>query len=78
MQTINIHNAKANLSKLVDAAASGEEIIIPKAGMPTARLMPMQSEKVVLSFGRLKGKIRIADDFDSPLSDGVIARFEGC
>jgi prevent-host-death family protein len=77
MQTINIHDAKTNFSKLVEAAAGGEEIIIAKAGKPTARLVPMQREKVVRSFGRLKGKVRIADDFDAPLPDDVMAAFEG-
>lgn len=77
MQTINIHDAKTNFSRLVDAAAGGEEIIIAKAGKPTARLVPMQHDKVVRSFGRLKGKVRIADDFDAPLPDDVIAAFEG-
>ena len=77
MQTINIHDAKTHFSRLVDAAAGGEEIIIAKAGKPTARLVPMQQDKVVRSFGRLKGKVRIADDFDAPLPDEVIAAFEG-
>lgn len=77
MRIINIHDAKTNFSRLVDDAASGEQIIIAKAGKPTDRLLPMQHEKVVRSFGRLKGKIRIADDFDAPLSDDVIVVFEG-
>jgi prevent-host-death family protein len=77
MQTINIHDAKTNFSKLVDAAAGGEEIIIAKAGKPTARLVSMRREKVARSFGRLKGKVRIAEDFDAPLPEDVIAAFEG-
>ena len=77
MQTINIHDAKTNFSRLVDAAAGGEEIIIAKAGKPTAKLVPMQRDKVVRNFGRLKGKVRIAEDFDAPLPDDVIAAFEG-
>ncbi|MGV2287983.1 type II toxin-antitoxin system Phd/YefM family antitoxin [Trinickia sp. YCB016] len=77
MQTVNIHEAKTQFSRLVDAAANGEEIVIAKAGKPAARLVPMERPKVVRRFGGLKGKVRIADDFDAPLPDDVIAAFEG-
>lgn len=77
MQTVNIHDAKTQFSRLVDAAAGGEEIIIAKAGKPAARLVPMERPKVTRRFGGLKGKVRIADDFDAPLPDDVIAAFEG-
>jgi len=77
MQTVNIHEAKTQFSRLVDAAASGEEIIIAKAGKPAARLVPMERAKVTRRFGGLKGKVRIAEDFDAPLPDDVIAAFEG-
>jgi prevent-host-death family protein len=77
MQTVNIHEAKTHFSRLVDAAASGEEIIIAKAGKPVARLMPMERAKITRLFGGLKGKVRIADDFDAPLAREVFAAFEG-
>jgi prevent-host-death family protein len=77
MQTVNIHDAKTHFSRLVDAAAGGEEIIIAKAGKPAARLVSMESTKVDRPFGRLKGKIVIADDFDAPLPDDILASFEG-
>lgn len=77
MQTVNIHEAKTQFSRLVDAAASGEEIVIAKAGKPAARLVPMEKAKVTRRFGGLKGKVRIADDFDAPLPDDVVATFEG-
>jgi prevent-host-death family protein len=77
MKTVNIHEAKTNFSRLVDAAAGGEEIIIAKAGVPAARLVPMQQDREPRRFGSLKGKIRIAEDFDAPLPDDVIATFEG-
>ncbi|CAG9173479.1 hypothetical protein LMG23992_02465 [Cupriavidus laharis] len=77
MHTVNIHDAKTNFSRLVDAASGGEEIIIAKAGKPAARLVPMERVKVARRFGVLKGKIRVADDFDAPLPDDVIAEFEG-
>lgn len=77
MQIFNIHDAKTHFSRLVDAAAGGEEITIAKAGKAVARLVPMQPKKVKRVFGKLKGKIKIADDFDAPLSEEVIALFEG-
>jgi prevent-host-death family protein len=77
MQTINIHEAKTQFSRLVDAATGGEEIVIAKAGKPVARLVPMERVKITRRFGGLKGKVRIADDFDAPLPDDVIAAFEG-
>ena len=77
MQTVNIHDAKTQFSRLVDAAANGEEIIIAKAGKPTARLVPMNFTKTKRRFGGLKGKVRISDDFDAPIPDDVIAAFEG-
>jgi prevent-host-death family protein len=77
METFNIHEAKTQFSRLVDAAAAGEEIIIAKAGKPAARLVPLERTKPVRKLGRLKGKIRIAEDFDAPLPDEVIAAFEG-
>jgi prevent-host-death family protein len=77
MQTVNIHEAKTQFSRLVDAAAGGEEIIIAKAGKPAARLVAMERAKVTRRFGGLKGKVHIADDFDAPLPDDVIAAFEG-
>ena len=77
MQTVNIHEAKTNFSKLIDAVGQGEEIVIAKAGKPAARLVPIQTQKPVRKPGALKGKIRIAEDFDAPLPDDLQAAFEG-
>ncbi|HCE09693.1 MAG TPA: type II toxin-antitoxin system prevent-host-death family antitoxin [Oxalobacteraceae bacterium] len=77
MQIINIHEAKTQFSRLIDAVSQGEEIIIAKAGKPAARLVPIQAQKPVLRFGVLKGKIKIAKDFDAPLPEEVLAAFEG-
>ena len=77
MQIVNMHDAKTHFSRLVDAAAQGEEIIIAKAGKPTARLVAIEPVKTKRRFGALKGKIRIADDFDAPLPDDIQAAFEG-
>jgi prevent-host-death family protein len=77
MKMINLHEAKTQFSRLVDAAANGEVIIIAKAGKPAARLGPIPPPKPPRRFGVLKDKIRISEDFDAPLPDDVIARFEG-
>jgi prevent-host-death family protein len=77
MKTLDFHEAKTQFSRLVDAAAAGEEIIIAKAGVPAARLGPVTPTKPVRKFGLLKGKISIADDFDAPLPPELMADFEG-
>jgi prevent-host-death family protein len=77
MQTFDIHDAKTHLPRLVDAASAGEEIVIAKAGKPVARLVPITHSSVVRKFGVLKGTVRIAEDFDAPLPDNVLASFEG-
>lgn len=76
MATINIHDAKTNLSRIIEQVAAGAEIVIAKAGKPMARLSPLGATAPV-RFGVLKGKVSIADDFDAPLPDAVLAGFEG-
>lgn len=78
MQTVNIHAAKTHLSRLVDAAAAGEEILIARAGRPVARLVPLQEVAAVprRQLGRLAGRIHVPEDFDAPLPEDVIASFE--
>ncbi len=76
MDTVNIHEAKTHLSRLVERAAGGSEIVIAKNGVPRAKLVPMDKRKPV-KLGVLKGKIRYPDDFDAPLPDAVLAQFEG-
>jgi len=63
---VNMHEAKTTLSRLVDEVVAGEEIVIAKAGRPVARLVPVAREKRRL--GVWKGKVRMARDFDEPLS----------
>ena len=78
MPTVNIYEAKTQLSKLVDDAAAGKDVIIARNGKPVARLVGIQSkQKRMVGFGALKGKGWIADDFDAPLPDDVLAQFEG-
>jgi prevent-host-death family protein len=77
MPTVNVREAKTQLSKLLDAVAEGEEVIISKAGKPAAKLVPVESPLPARKPGSMKGKIRMADDFDSPLPDDIQAAFEG-
>ena len=77
MQTVNINEAKTKLSKLVDLASSGTDVVIARAGKPVARLTALQNENRLTGLGALKGKGWIADDFDAPLPDDLLAQFEG-
>jgi prevent-host-death family protein len=61
----NIQEAKTHFSKLIERVAAGEEIIIGKAGKPVARLVPYQEAPPLRKPGSMKGKIRIARDFDN-------------
>ena len=77
METVNIHQAKTHLSRLVERAASGEEIIIARSGRPVARLVPLAGAGKRRTFGRMRGKIQIGDDFDAPLPEDVLTGFHG-
>ena len=77
MTTVNIHEAKTHLSRLVDEVAAGAEIIITKAGKPMARLAPISAPIRKKRLGLLKGKIKVPDDFNAPLDDKTMAAFEG-
>lgn len=79
MPTVNIHAAKTHLSRLIDEAAAGDEIIIARAGKPVARLVPLTTpqEKPKRVLGILAGQIRISEDFDAPLPDDLLDAFEG-
>ncbi len=77
MRTVNIHAAKTQLSRLVEAAAAGEEIIIAKSGKPVARLGPLVRPQRKRRLGILTGKLRVPEDFDAALPDEVVEAFEG-
>ena len=76
MDTVNIHQAKTHLSRLVEKAAAGAEIVIAKNGVPRAKLVPLGKPRP-LKLGVLRGKIRYPADFDAPPPDDVLALFEG-
>ena len=79
MAIVNTHEAKTNLSRLIDEVQQGEEIVIARGNKPMARLVSYIEKKPVRRPGYLKGKIRVADDFDAPLHlvtmDGVLSAY---
>jgi prevent-host-death family protein len=77
MTTVDIHEAKTRLSRLVDEVAAGAEIIIVKAGKPMARLAPLSKPIRKKRLGLLKGKIKVSDDFNAPLNDETLSTFDG-
>lgn len=77
MPTVNVHAAKSQLSRLLDAAVAGEEVIIAKAGKPVVRLVPVEKRLERRKLGTLAGKLHVPDDFDDPLPDDILADFEG-
>jgi prevent-host-death family protein len=73
----NLYEAKSSLSRLVDRAAAGEEIIIAKAGKPMARLTAVSRRVRRRKPGGWKGRVVIAKDFDAPLPAAVRRAFAG-
>jgi prevent-host-death family protein len=76
LRTVNIHAAKTHLSRLVEAAAAGEEIIITKYGKPIARLCPLAGVSRRRQLGILDGKLRVPDNFDELYEDEIRELFE--
>jgi prevent-host-death family protein len=74
MMIVNVHAAKTNLSKLIEQACSGEEIIIARDSKPVAKLVPIDAPK--REFGVLKGKLVIPDSFFDPLPDDELDAWE--
>ncbi|MDZ8189085.1 MAG: type II toxin-antitoxin system Phd/YefM family antitoxin [Nostoc sp. ChiSLP02] len=78
METVNIHQAKTNLSKLLSRVELGEEIIISNRGIRIAKLVPFRSSSNRLkSLGQDKGLFIVRDDFNAPLPEEILAAFEG-
>lgn len=76
MQTVNVHEAKTHLSRLLERVAAGEEIIIARDGHPVAKLVPLPRSAAPRRLGRYEGQGWMADDIDAPLPDDVLAEFE--
>lgn len=78
MSAVNIHAAKTHLSRLVEEAAAGKEIVIAKAGKPVAKLGPLPpTGGKKRKLGILAGKGTVPADFDAPLSEELLDAFEG-
>lgn len=75
-RTINVHEAKTTLSKLLRRVQAGEEIVIAKNGHPVARLVPVTEPPRDRDLGFAAGEVSIAPDFDAPLPADLLAAFE--
>jgi prevent-host-death family protein len=76
MAQVNVHEAKTHLSRLLERAEAGEEIVIARSGKPIARLVPIEPRREPRKLGQFAGQIRIAPDFDD-LPPDLQAAFEG-
>ena len=75
---VNIHQAKTHLSRLLQRVANGEEVTIARAGVPVARLVPVEpAKKKIRPLGMDRGRVWVADDFDAPLPDDLLKEFYG-
>jgi len=74
MKQVNVHDAKTNLSKLLEAVERGEDVVISRAGTPVVRLIPFVGPARRL--GSDKGLVTIAEDFDAPLPPEMLSDFE--
>lgn len=76
METVNVHEAKTHLSRLIERVSRGEEIVIAKAGRPVARLVPVETKMANRLPGTAKGQVLVAPDFDAPLPAELQQAFE--
>ena len=76
-EPVNMHDAKTQLSKLVEKAEAGLETVIARGGKPVARLVPLAATVRPRKLGALKGKIKVPANLDAPLPPEVLAAFEG-
>ncbi|WP_347239956.1 type II toxin-antitoxin system Phd/YefM family antitoxin [Oscillatoria sp. FACHB-1406] len=78
METVNIHQAETDLSRLLSRVELGEEIIISNRGIPVAKLVPFRiSLDRRSSLGQDRGKLVVPDDFNAPLPEDILIAFEG-
>jgi prevent-host-death family protein len=80
MRSVNIHEAKTHLSRLVERAANGEPFIIAKAGKPMVKVVPLDTpaeDKKPSRIGFMKGLIKVPDDFDTMMADEIEEMFYG-
>lgn len=75
MVQVNLYDAKTQLSRLVDRAAAGEEIVIAKGGRAMARLVPLNATAGPRALGRLAGAVTLGREFDAPLPPEIAKAF---
>jgi prevent-host-death family protein len=75
-RTVNVHEAKTHLSRLLDRVSQGEEVIIAKAGKPVARLVSVEERVQRRGPGSASGQIVVSEDFDAPLPEEILESFE--
>lgn len=75
MSTVNIHEARTQLSKLVDEAVNGKPFVIAKAGKPLVRVTALEAPAKPQRFGFLAGEIAVPDDFDKMGASEIAALF---
>ncbi|HEX4134923.1 MAG TPA: type II toxin-antitoxin system Phd/YefM family antitoxin [Bryobacteraceae bacterium] len=73
---VNIHEAKTHLSRLLEQALAGDDVVIMKAGKPLVRLTPVATAPMRRKIGTAKGDFIVPDDFDAPLPKNVLDEFE--
>jgi prevent-host-death family protein len=77
MTTVTVHTAKTQLSKLIQQAERGEEVVIARGGTPVARLIAYQTEQPKRGFGSMKGRATIGPEFWEPLPEEELKLWEG-
>ncbi len=77
MISVNIHQAKTHLSRLLKRVLLGEEVVFAKAGKPVARLVPYREADAARVPGQDRGRLHVPEDFDEPLPPDVLRAFEG-
>src|SRR5262249_49179303 len=77
MGPVNVYDAKTHFSRLLRRVRAGEEIVIAAAGRPVARLVPIAPDSGPRVLGGAEGEVWIAEDFNAPLPDAVVAAFYG-
>jgi prevent-host-death family protein len=75
MKTVNMHEAKTHLSRLIEDVAAGEEVIIARNGKPVARLLPVIARSRPRLPGQWRGQVRIGAEFDAPLPPALSTAF---
>ena len=73
---VNVHEAKTHLSRLLERVRQGEEIVIAKSGEPVARLVGIRDQPERRTPGSAKGMLWVSEDFDDPLPEEILGRFE--